>query len=88
MFRVDDSSASFVMAEASFSRAPFQGIVQERRAGVTRTLPNQGIGDDKIPTRVGGVALPLFTAYEGATGNIAPRASAIGKTNAPVRGRP
>lgn len=85
MFRVEDASASFVMAEASFARAPFQVIVQERRGDVTRSMSNQGFGDDKLPFRVGGIALPLFTAYLGATGNVPPRASAAGRTNNPAR---
>jgi Pectate lyase superfamily protein len=73
MFRITDASATFSMTETSLSANPFQIIVSETRKGVTRNLSNKVLPDDQqMPTRIGGVALPLFTGYDG-LGAIAPK---------------
>lgn len=64
MFRIEDASASLVLAEASFTSTPYQVIVEETRDGVVRRLSNVGrSADQPLPQRVGGVAVPLFTGY-------------------------
>jgi len=66
MFRIVDASASIIMAEASFTSTPYQIIIEETRNGAIRRLRNFGIsGDQPLPQRVGGVAVPLFTGYFG-----------------------
>ena len=66
MFRLTDSSASFCLTETSLSGNPYQTIVTETRKGLTRRLSNRGLSDDqRLPVRVGGIALPLFTGYDG-----------------------
>jgi hypothetical protein len=73
MFRVTDASASFCVGEASFNSNPYQTIVTEARNGLTRRLSNKGLSDDlPLPERVGGVALPLYTGYDG-LGAVAPK---------------
>lgn len=63
MFVIDESQATFQIAEASFSRAAYQTIVSETRRGKTLKLPNRGLSDDhRLPERLGGILLPFFTA--------------------------
>ena len=63
MFVVDESIATFNVAEASFNRAPFQTIVKEIRKGKGLRLGNAGVDKDHpLPERLGGVLLPFFTA--------------------------
>lgn len=63
MFVVQESQATFQIAEASFSRAAYQTIVAETRNGKTLKLPNRGLNDDhRLPERLGGILLPFFTA--------------------------
>jgi hypothetical protein len=75
MFRIQDASACFVMAEMSPQTAPYQTIVEERRAERSRRLPNTGAaGGDPLPTRTGGIALTLYSGYSG-PGSVAPKGS-------------
>jgi hypothetical protein len=63
MFVVEDSQATFQIAEASLSRAPYQTLVSETRRGETLRLSNKGPGKDSpMPERLGGILLPFFTA--------------------------
>jgi len=63
MFVVEDSQATFNIAEASFSRAAYQVIVAETRGGTVRRLSNKGPSKDlRMPERLGGILLPFFTA--------------------------
>lgn len=71
MFRLEGGQGTFVMPEASFSRAPFMTIVSEKRGTVVRTLSNNS-PDAKLPLRAGGIALPLFTGHGTAVGSIKP----------------
>jgi hypothetical protein len=75
MFRIQDASACFVIAEISPQTTPFQTIVEERRAEKSRRLPNTGAaGGDALPARTGGIALTLYSGYSGA-GSVAPKGS-------------
>lgn len=75
MFRIQDASACFVIAEISPQTTPFQTIVEERRAEKSRRLPNTGAaGGDALPARTGGVALTLYSGYSG-PGSVAPKGS-------------
>ncbi len=66
MFRIEDASATLVIAEASFTSTPYQVIVEETRDGVVRRMSNFGrSADQPLPQRAGGVAVPLFTGYFG-----------------------
>lgn len=80
MFRLEGGQGTFVMPEASFSRAPFMTIVSEKRGTVVRTLSNNS-PDAKLPVRAGGIALPLYTGHGTAVGSIKPMAPS--KTNSP-----
>ena len=63
MFFVDDSEATFHLAEDSFSGQPFQTIVTEVRGGKTLRLysiPTKGTLP--LPERLSGILLPFFTA--------------------------
>lgn len=63
MFVVEDSIATFNIAEASFNRAPYQTIVKETRKGKTLSLGNGGaVKEHPLPERLGGILLPFFTA--------------------------
>lgn len=74
MFSIADASATFSFTETSLSGNPYQTIVAETRKGVTRRLSNRGLAQDMtLPERVGGIALPLFTGYDG-PGAVAPKA--------------
>jgi hypothetical protein len=85
MFRIRDASAIFIVGESSFNSTPFQTIATEVRNGVTRalTLPGPTL-DHLLPQRVGGVALPLYSAFDG-VGNVIPR---IAQPINPKSGRP
>ena len=73
MFRITDAAATFCVGEASFSSNPYQTIVAETRKGVTRRLTSKGLSVDlPLPERVGGIALPLYTGYDG-LGAVAPK---------------
>ncbi len=75
MFRIQDASACFVVAEISPQTTPYQTIVEERRAEKSRRLPNTGaIGADPLPVRTGGIALTLYSGYSG-EGSVAPKGS-------------
>ena len=75
MFRIQDASACFILAELSVETTPYQTIVEEARAGKTRRLPNTGpLGGDPLPIRTGGVALTLYSGYSG-EGAVAPKGS-------------
>ena len=53
--------------------SPYQTVVEETRSGVTRRMSNFGTaGDQTLPVRIGGIAVPLFTAYNG-VGAVEPR---------------
>lgn len=83
LFELVESEGSFSTAEASFSRAPYQWIVRETRGGVTRTLGNQGTPEAPLPTRVRGIALPLYSGFGASTGNLPGRVPRSVATNAP-----
>jgi hypothetical protein len=73
MFSIADASASFTLTESSLSGNPYQTIVTETRKGLTRRLSSKGLSDDQqLPKRIGGIALPLFTGYDG-LGAVAPK---------------
>ena len=75
MFRIQESSACFVVAEVSEETTPYQTIVEETRSGKSRRLPNTGpLGGDPLPVRTGGIALTLFSGYSG-EGSVAPKGS-------------
>ncbi len=75
MFRIQDGSGTFVMAEFSQQSTPYQTIVEEKRGDRSRRLPNTGpIGGDPLPARTGGIALTLFSGYSG-EGAVAPKGS-------------
>jgi hypothetical protein len=85
MFRIRDASAIFIVGESSFNSTPFQTIATEVRNGVTRALILPGpTVDHLLPQRVGGVALPLYSAFDG-VGNVIPR---IAQPTNPKSGRP
>jgi hypothetical protein len=85
MFRLRDASGVFVLGESSFNSTPFQTIATEVRKGVTRALPASGLTQDQpLPQRVGGIALPLYSAFDG-VGNITPR---VAQPQNPRSGRP
>jgi len=66
MFAITDASASFVAGEASFTGNPYQTLVAETRGAQVRRLTQRGLGPEaQLPVRVGGVALPLYTGYDG-----------------------
>ncbi len=66
MFRITDASATLCVSEASFTSNSYGTIVAETRKGLTRRLGNKGPADDQpLPQRVGGIALPLYTGYDG-----------------------
>ena len=63
MFVIEDAQATLNVAEASYSRAPYQTIVSETRQGKTFLLKLQKQKDERVlPERLGGVLLPFFTA--------------------------
>lgn len=73
MFRIENASATFSIAETSLSGTPYSILVSESRNGLNRSLSSQGVSQDlALPTRIGGVALPLFTGYHG-IGEVAPK---------------
>lgn len=73
MFRIDNASATFSFGETSLNGTPFSTIVIETRNGLTRFLGSQGVSQDlPLPTRIGGVSVPLFTGYHG-IGDVAPK---------------
>lgn len=73
MFSIHEAGATFIVGESSLSSSPFQTIVSETRKGAIRRLSNRGItADQPLPSRIGGIALPLYTGYDG-IGNVAPR---------------
>ncbi len=73
MFRIRDSSAVFIIGESSFNSTPYQTVATEVRDGVTRALVLPGPTDDQpLPQRVGGIALPLYSAFDG-VGNVTPK---------------
>ncbi len=73
MFRIVDSSATFCISETPVGGYAYQVIVSETRRGVTRQLSNRGASADQpLPEHLGGIALPLFTGYDG-IGAVAPK---------------
>jgi hypothetical protein len=63
MFVVEDAQATLNVAEASYSRAPFQTIVSETRQGKTFRLSLKNRDKESVlPERLGGILLPFFTA--------------------------
>lgn len=75
MFRIEDASASIIIAEASFTSTPYQTIVEETRKGSVKRMSNYGLsGDQPLPQRVGGIAIPLFTGYYG-VGAVEPKSN-------------
>ncbi len=73
MFRLRDSQGVFILGESSPNSTPFQTIATEVRKGVTRALPATGLtADQPLPQRVGGIALPLYSGFDG-VGNVVPR---------------
>jgi hypothetical protein len=73
MFRITDASAAFIIGESSLNATPYQNIVVERRKQNTRTLTSSGLtADQPLPLRLGGIALPLYSGYDG-VGNVTPR---------------
>lgn len=89
MFGITDASASFVIAEASFAGNPYSVLVTETRGAQVRRLTSRGLGPEaQLPARVGGVALPLFTGYDG-PGALPPRGDADPKASpAPASATP
>ncbi len=85
MFRIRDSSAVFIIGESSFNTTPYQTIATEVRGAQTRALVVPGpTVDQPLPMRVGGVALQLYSAFDG-VGNVVPRIAqpASGKAGRP-----
>jgi hypothetical protein len=73
MFRIRDSSAVFIIGESSFNTTPLQTIATEVRGSQTRALVVPGpTVDQPLPMRVGGVALPVHSAFDG-VGDVVPR---------------
>ncbi|HTH48960.1 MAG TPA: glycosyl hydrolase family 28-related protein [Candidatus Limnocylindria bacterium] len=73
MFRLVDASATFCISETPVSGYAFQTIVSETRRGVTRQLSNRGpSADQPLPEHLGGIALPLYSGYDG-IGAVAPK---------------
>lgn len=85
MFRLRDSSGVFIAGESSFNSTPYTTIATEARKGVTRALPAAGLTvDQPLPQRVGGIALPLYSGFDG-VGNIVPRVAQPGDPKAARR---
>ncbi len=83
MFRIEDASASLVIAEASLSTSPYEEIVLEIRKGIQRKMRNTGLsGDQPLPEHLGGVAVPLYTGYFG-VGAVEPRTAATKPKTSP-----
>ena len=64
LFAIEDSSASFVFSEASYSNSAFETIVSETRGAKTKSLVvrgNEGMSERDLPFHAGGIALPLYT---------------------------
>lgn len=73
MFRINNASATLSVGETSLNGTPYSTIVTETRNGLTRFLGGQGVSQDlPLPTRIGGVSVPLFTGYHG-IGDVAPK---------------
>jgi hypothetical protein len=89
MFKIEDASATIILPEASFNRTPYQSIVSEKRGNVTKLLSNVGnvgLPEPNLPTRVGGIVLPLYAGYEGRPGiPLTQRPNTPAATNAPTR---
>ena len=73
MFRIVDASATFSISETPLGGYAFQTIISETRRGVTRQMSSRGPSPDQpLPEHLGGIALPLFTGYDG-IGAVAPK---------------
>ena len=73
MFRIVDASATFSISEVPVGGYAYQTIVTETRRGVTRQMTSRGPSQDQpLPDHLGGIALPLYTGYDG-IGAVAPK---------------
>ena len=88
MFRIDNASVTLSIGETSLNGTPYSTIVTESRNGLTRFLGSQGVSQDlPLPTRIGGVSVPLFTGYHG-IGDVAPKSGIpMNKTPATPAGK-
>ena len=73
MFRITDASATLCVSEASSTSNSYGTIMAGTWKGLTRRLGNKGpAADPPLPERVGGIALPLYTGYDG-VGAVVPK---------------
>ncbi|HTI71401.1 MAG TPA: hypothetical protein VMF06_15625, partial [Candidatus Limnocylindria bacterium] len=61
MFVLEDGEGAFAIAEASPGTSPYVSIVSETRRGKSKVLTNKGLSEDnKLPERLGAIALPMY----------------------------
>lgn len=66
MFVIREASANLSVGEIAFQGSPYRSIVSETRKGVTRVI-ERGAPHlaDLLPEHGGGVAIPLYSGFEG-----------------------
>ncbi len=73
MFVIRDASVSLVAGEVAFQGNPYNVVVRETRAGVTKILERGSGVDLGMQIRSGGVGLVLYSGHDGANSIPPPR---------------